>query len=73
MDAIHFQKSISLEQYQMAVRVLEALGLEVKEEFKSEFTSKELSDLEISNQQVKENKVISSKDLKSRLSAKYGY
>lgn len=66
MRIIQFNKNITFEQYQMAVRVLEAIGLEVKKE---ELSAEIIEGIEQGWKELHEGKGISSEEVhkKARL------
>ena len=67
MRTIQFSKNITFEQYQMAVRVLEAIGLEVKKEEK--LSAEIIQGIEQGWQELREGKGIPSQEVhkKARL------
>ena len=67
MRTIQFNKNITFEQYQMAVRVLEAIGLEVKKE--EEFSAEIIEGIEQGWKELREGKGIPSEEVhkKARL------
>ena len=67
MRTIQFSKNITFEQYQMAVRVLEAIGLEVKKE--EELSAEIIQGIEQGWQELHEGKGIPSEEVhkKARL------
>ena len=67
MRTIQFSKNITFEQYQMAVRVLEAIGLEVKKEEK--LSAEIIQGIEQGWQELREGKGIPSEEVhkKARL------
>ena len=66
MRTIQFNKNITFEQYQMAVRVLEAIGLEVKKE---ELSAEIIEGIEQGWKELREGKGIPSEEVhkKARL------
>ena len=67
MRTIQFNKNITFEQYQMAVRVLEAIGLEVKKE--EELSAEIIEGIEQGWKELREGKGIPSEEVhkKARL------
>ena len=67
MRTIQFNKNITFEQYQMAVRVLEAIGLEVKKE--EELSAEIIEGIEQGWKELHEGKGIPSEEVhkKARL------
>ena len=67
MRIIQFNKNITFEQYQMAVRVLEAIGLEVKKE--EELSAEIIEGIEQGWKELREGKGIPSEEVhkKARL------
>ena len=67
MRTIQFNKNITFEQYQMAVRVLEAIGLEVKKE--EELSAEIIEGIELGWKELREGKGIPSEEVhkKARL------
>ena len=67
MRHIQFNQDITFEQYQMAVRVLEAIGLEVKKE--EELSAEIIQGIEQGWQELREGKGIPSEEVhkKARL------
>ena len=67
MRTIQFSKNNTFEQYQMAVRVLEAIGLEVKKE--EELSAEIIQGIEQGWQELREGKGIPSEEVhkKARL------
>ncbi len=77
MNSIQFKNDISLEQYNMIVRVLEALNIEVKKNnISSEschgLTKEDLKRIEISHQQAEQGKMVTSEEVHKKMWAKYG-
>lgn len=75
---IQLKNNTSFEQYQMAVRVLEAIGVEIEEnnkiddDFFYELSQEDLEAIKIGQEQVKQGLTIKSEDVQKKIRTKYG-
>ncbi len=74
MNSIRFKKDISFEQYNMVVRILEALDIEVEKDAPKShgLTEKDLRNIEISHKQAERGEMLSSEEAHKKMWAKYG-
>ncbi|MDO5608782.1 MAG: toxin-antitoxin system, antitoxin component [Capnocytophaga sp.] len=75
MNVIPLKRNLSFQEYQLAVKVLEDLGVEIGEPGEADFfydlSKEELQILKISDEEIKAGKVVSEEEVNERIKAIY--
>ncbi len=70
-QSIHLDSNISFEKYQKIITYINDLGVKIKNHNQHDLTDEDLKIIEISNQQIKEGKVVDNDVVLQKLKNRY--